>query len=319
MKSNKRRLNRQYRHLVLPMVLIALCLALVAACNKGGGSGGEETETLTSGKGFILVDNTVQPIVEDVLAVYHNVYDRAQITQVNMTEQQIINALLKDSAKVAVLPRQLTAEEASHFKKLHVTPEVTHFATDAIALITNEKATDTVINLEEVIKVLKGKPSAKVSKLVFDNANSSTVKYLLKLANVKTVPSANIYALKTNEEVIKFVHDNNGVVGIVGVNWLVQSPPSLAKYVEKITILAVDNVKADKGTKKYYKPNQSNIATGLYPLTRKLYVLNYQGRQGLGMGFATYISAREGQRIILKSGLLPVEIPTREIEVRNEL
>jgi phosphate transport system substrate-binding protein len=37
------------------------------------------------------------------------------------------------------------------------------------------------------------------------------------------------------------------------------------------------------------------------------------------MGFANYISAPDGQRIVLKSGLLPETIPTREIEVRNEL
>ena len=84
-------------------------------------------------------------------------------------------------------------------------------------------------------------------------------------------------------------------------------------------MLGVDNVKIDKKVKKYYKPSQSDIATGSYPLTRKLYVLNYQGRPGLGMGFANYISAPEGQRIILKSGLLPVEIPPREIEVRKDL
>jgi phosphate transport system substrate-binding protein len=128
-----------------------------------------------------------------------------------------------------------------------------------------------------------------------------------------------VYSLKTNEEVIKYVHDTPGAVGIVGVNWLSQPTPSLAGIVSDITVLAVDNVKTDKGEKKYYKPSQSNIATGSYPLIRKLYVLNYSGKDGLGMGFATYIGAFEGQRIILKSGLLPVEIPTREIEVRNEL
>jgi phosphate transport system substrate-binding protein len=80
-------------------------------------------------------------------------------------------------------------------------------------------------------------------------------------------------------------------------------------------VLGVNNAKVDKGAKKYYKPSQSDIATGLYPLTRTLYVLNYEGRDGLGTGFANYVSAPDGQRIILKSGLLPVTIPPREIEI----
>lgn len=276
-------------------------------------------ETMTSGKITLYTDNTVQPIVEDVLAVFHSIYDRAQIEQVNMTEQEIIQSMLNDSAAVAILPRKLTEQEEAHFTNKKITPRITEFAIDAIALVTNKKATDSVINLEEVLNVLRGKPSGKIKSLVFDNAGSSTVQYLLGIAGVKNVPSQGVYSLKTNEEVIKFVHDNNGSIGIVGVNWLVQPPRELKEYIDNITVLAVDNVKKDDGQKKYYKPNQSNIATGSYPLTRTVYVLNYQGKKGLGMGFATYITAQDGQRIILKSGLLPVDIPTREISVRNEL
>ena len=315
-KRNKL-INRQYKLALLPVLLPALCMFIVVACNKKQDTKPEDIEeTLTSGKVTILVDNTAQPIIEDVLAVFHSVYNRAEIAQVNRTENEIVHALLKDSATIAVLPRLLTPQEEEYFRRKKITPRITHFATDAIALITNKEDKDTIIDVAEVIKVLKGETSARIKSLVFDNPNSSTVQYLLKLANVKTVPSQNIYALKSNEEVIKYVHDNKGAVGIVGVNWLVQPPQSLTRYVENITVLAVGDVKSDSNEKKYYKPSQSNIGGGLYPLTRKLYLLNYQGRQGLGMGFATYLSAREGQRIILKSGLLPVDIPVREVDVQ---
>lgn len=301
------------------IVLLCIFATGVFFSCKGDKAAGGESETLIAGKTTILVDNTVQPIIEDVVAVFQSVYDRADIKQVNKTENELINALMQDSASVVVLPRLLTKEEDAHFKKIGIEAQVTPFAVDAIALITNKTAKDTVVNLEEVLKVLKGNTSDKVKKLVFDNGNSSTVQYLLKLAGVKELPAQNVYSLKTNEEVIKYVHDTPDAIGIVGVNWLVQPPLSLVKYVENITVLSVDNVKIDKGVKKYYKPTQSNIATESYPLTRKLYVLNYRGSEGLGMGFATFIGAFEGQRIILKSGLLPVSIPAREIEVRKEL
>ena len=291
--------------------------AIVFSCKQDtDGKGGFEGESLTYGEATFVVDNTIQPIVEDVLAVFHSVYDHAEIKQVNITENEILQAITKDSARVLVMPRKLTTEEEAHFRNRKMTPRITEFAIDAIALITNKKAADTVINLEDVYAVMQGKASARVPKLVFDNPNSSTVKELMRLAGVKTIPSENIYSLKTNEEVIKFVHDNPGAIGIVGVNWLLQPPTDMVKYVEDVMVLSVDNVKIDKGVKKYYKPSQSNIATGSYPLTRKLYVLNYQGKKGLGMGFATYISAPEGQRIVLKSGLLPITIPTREVEVQ---
>lgn len=318
MRNNRNSwVNWQYWRASVPVLFLMMFLGFVVSCNKNQDTKPEDIEeTLTSGKITVLVDNTVQPVIEDVLAVFHNVYGRAEIVQVNKTENEIVRALLKDSATVAVLPRQLTPEEEEYFKRKNITARTSHFATDAIALITNKQATDTIIELEEVLKVLRGETSSSIKSLVFDNPNSSTVQYLMNLAGTKNIPANNVYALKSNEEVIKFVHDNKGAIGIIGVNWLLQPPQELTNFVDNITVLAVDNVKIDKEQKKYYKPSQTNIATGSYPLTRKLYLLNYQGRQGLGMGFATYLTAREGQRILLKSGLLPVEIPTREINVQ---
>ncbi len=297
--------------------ITALLIALVFSCKKDtDNKDGFEGESITYGEATFFVDNTIQPIVEDVLAVFHNEHDHAHIRQVNITENEILQSIQKNSARVMIMPRKLTAEEEAHFKARKITPRITEFATDAIALITNAKTTDTVINLADIYAVMQGKASARVPKLVFDNPNSSTVKELMRLAGVKTISSENVYSLKTNEEVIKFVHDNPGAIGIVGVNWLLQPPTEIEKYVEGVMVLSVDNVKIDKGAKKYYKPSQTNIATGSYPLTRKLYVLNYQGKKGLGMGFAIYLSAPDGQRIVLKSGLLPATIPSREVEVQ---
>jgi phosphate transport system substrate-binding protein len=229
-------INRHYRLALLTVTGLIACLCIIA-CNKNQDTKPNEIEeTLTSGEIKVLVDNTAQPIIEDVLAVFHNVYDRANIIQVNKTENEIVRALLTDSATVAVLPRLLTAEEEEYFKRKKITPKVTHFATDAVALITNGKANDTIIELEEVLKVLKGETSPKIKSLVFDNPNSSTVQYLLKLAGVKAVPSKNIYSLKSNEEVIKYVNNNTGSVGVVGVNWLSQPPRGLTRVVESITV-----------------------------------------------------------------------------------
>ena len=314
----KQVINDTMKHTLKIFFVSVLAAVAVISCKTDKNGQEEISETLTAGRTTIMVDNTIQPAVEDVLDVFHSVYDRAHVTQVNATETDLVNALLSDSVSVVVMPRLLTEKESTYFKQRSIEPHITPFATDAIAFITNKTSKDTVVDLEEVLKVLKGQSSDKIKKLIFDNPNSSTVQQLLKLAGVKQVPSQNVYSLKTNDEVIRYVHDTPGTIGIVGVNWLSEPTQKMAKFVSGVTVLAVDNVKIDKGVKKYYKPTQSNLATGSYPLTRKLYVLNYSNRDGLGMGFATYIGAFEGQRIILKSGLLPVELPSREVNVASE-
>jgi phosphate transport system substrate-binding protein len=37
------------------------------------------------------------------------------------------------------------------------------------------------------------------------------------------------------------------------------------------------------------------------------------------MGFASFLGGERGQRIILKSGLVPERIPTRKIRIRNTI
>ncbi|MXN92894.1 phosphate ABC transporter substrate-binding protein [Flavobacterium sp. Sd200] len=276
-------------------------------------------ETMLAGQMTLYVDNTIQPITEDVTAVFSSIYPKANIKLVARGESDIVNGMQHDSVSVAVLSRMLTDAEQELFTKKNIKPRINQFATDAIAFITNKTAVDTTLNLEEVYKVMQGKPSARVKQLVFEGASSSPLQMLMKSAEVAKIPSNSVYSLNSTREVIDFVQKNPGAIGVIGVNWLVQPAPDMEASIKNISVLAVDNVKISKGEKKYFKPSQSNIADGSYPLTRKLYVLNYQGKLGLGMGFANYITAPDGQRIVLKSGLVPTEIPPREIEVRGEL
>jgi len=69
-----------------------------------------------------------------------------------------------------------------------------------------------------------------------------------------------------------------------------------------------------------YKPFQAYIAQKMYPLTRSIYVINAEPRQGLATGFAAFVASYKGQLIILKAGILPVTQPVniRSVRVRNE-
>jgi phosphate transport system substrate-binding protein len=158
---------------------------------------------------------------------------------------------------------------------------------------------------------MQGKSIPSIKGLVFDNLNSSTARYLNSLAGIKTIPEKGVFSFKTNEEVIKHVSENDGMIGVVGVNWLSQPQPDMQKYVDNVSALSVKGLTGDG----YFLPSQNNIAEKKYPLARDLYIINCQGYSGLGMGFASFVGGDIGQRIILKSGLLPVRIPTRKFTI----
>ena len=269
-------------------------------------------ESILKGTATILVDETLTPIIEDQVAVFESKYD-AKINIVSKSESEVVISLFKEKSGIAVLSRNLTIEENKIIEQKKITPKITKFATDAIALISNKAHKDTLIDLKNVIEFMQGKQNSSIKGLVFDNPNSSTVRYMNDLAGIKEIPQKGVFSFKTNQEVIKFVAQNEGMIGLVGVNWLFQPMPEMQQYVDKVNVLGVKSLSGGD----YYMPSQNNIAEGKYPLARDLFIINGQGYTGLGMGFASFVAGDIGQRIILKSGLLPVRIPGRKIMIRK--
>lgn len=295
-------------HSKLSLFILFLVAVLVFACNQISDKNAKET--ILKGSTIIYVDETLAPIIEDQVSVFENEYE-AKVTLVAKSESETVNSLFKEKAAIAILSRNLSAEELKIFKQRKINPKTTVFATDAIAFIANKNNKDTLVALQDVISFMQGKPVASIKGLVFDNLNSSTVRYMKSLAGINAIPEKGVFSFKSNDEVIKYVSENDGMIGVVGVNWLSQPLPAMQKYVDNVTSLGVKGLKSNN----YYIPSQNNIAEGKYPLARDLYIINCQGFSGLGMGFASFVAGDVGQRIILKSGLLPVRIPTRKFTI----
>lgn len=296
----------------LRLLLSVLFVIAFASCQTKQA----EKESYTSGREQILVDESFAPIIEDQAFLFQSTYPKAKLDLVLKSEIELLNLFLSDSIQVAIISRLLKEDERKHFESKNIKIRVNRFAIDGIALISHNSSKYVNVDVLDIIKILKGEPSA-LQSLVFDNANSSTVRYFKELASIDQLPSTGIYALKSNADVIKYVNDNPGSIGVVGVNWMVQPPVELESIVADLKILGVKNVAGQAGSDAYYKPNQNDIALGMYPLTRSLYVVNCEGGAGLGTGFASFIAGERGQRIVLKSGLLPDSIPSREINVVN--
>jgi len=275
------------------------------------------TQSYVAGTTQIVADETFEPILEDQLFVFSSSYPDARIKMLYKPEAAALNSFLNNpETRVAVLARELNANERKVFESKKIRIRVNRIAIDAVTLIANQASADTAVTVNDIVNVLQGKPSS-IKKLVFDNANSSTVRYLKELSNVSDLPASGVYALKNNKEVIKYIYNNKGAIGVVGFNWIEQPDKDLEEAVNKIRVLGVRNLAGKPGDDKFYKPNQTNLALGLYPLKREVFIINCQGGLGLGTGFAAFVASDRGQRIILKSGLLPDSIPSREIIIRK--
>jgi len=292
-------------------VILLSVVFIFFSCKKNENEN-ENKESFLKGKATIFVDETVTPIIEDEVMVFESKYE-AKFTLVSKSEAEVLNSLFDKKATIVLISRNLTKKELHFFEQKKIVPKITKFAVDGIAFVSNKSNKDTLIALKDVIGFLKGERGSKIKGLVFDNPNSSTVRYMNNLVGINCLSNKDVYSLKNNNDVLKFVAENDGMVGIVGVNWLSDPMPSMIPVLSKINVLSVRGLNKEG----YYAPSQNNFAEGTYPLMRDLYIVNCQGATGLGMGIATFVISDIGQRIVLKSGLMPFKMPPRKLNIKQ--
>jgi phosphate transport system substrate-binding protein len=67
----------------------------------------------------------------------------------------------------------------------------------------------------------------------------------------------------------------------------------------------------------FYRPYQGFIADKSYPFIREVYIINRESFTGLGTGFTQWVASDQGQRIVLKMGLVPATMPIRLIKTKK--
>jgi phosphate transport system substrate-binding protein len=303
-------LNRKF------LIFFVLLLTGLTACEQKKTKYTVDND-FKAGNATFVADESFSPIVDQELYIYSNQNQNAKLDIRYKTENEAVNMLMNDSVRVAILSRELDTAERSVIEKRQLTVKSLRFATDAVTLIVNTASNDTLITVAALKKMLNGQGDGNRT-IVFDNPNSSLVRYLKVLSGSKGFTQKNIYALKSNKEVLKYVSEHPDALGITGFSWLKDPDKDYAGYVDKVKIVGVKDEANKQYPNEYFKPSQESLVLKQYPLSRGLYIIDCSSKVGLGMGFAYFLGSHIGQRIILKSGLLPDSIPTREISLKNK-
>src|SRR5690606_18577679 len=121
----------------------------------------------------------------------------------------------------------------------------TKFASDGIALITNSKSVDSLIEVKTIISYLKGDMNTNIKGLVFDNPNSSTTRFFMEMASIESLPENGVFSFNTNQEAIRFISENEGMIGVVGLNWLVEPDLENLEMLQNIKTLGVQGLNSE--------------------------------------------------------------------------
>lgn len=283
-------------------VYLSAVVLVMAAC---GNANEKKLDTATEGTIHISVDETYKPLIDSEIKVFESLYPKAHIIATYKPEADCFKDLLNDSARLVIVTRDFNQQEREYFKQIKITPNSLLLAWDALALVVNKSNPDSVLNMEQVRSIMDGTNKDRKWQLVFDNANSSTVRYIMDSINMGKPLPTNTMAAKTNPEVVDYVTKNKDAIGVIGVSWISDPNDSLSMaFTNQVSVV---RLRADNGSE-FVKPYQAYIGIGTYPLKRGFFYCLKEPYHGLGSGFATFLGSYEGQLVMKQFRLFPARL-----------
>lgn len=304
-----------------------LLLVVVVGCRRKKIT---RTDTPTSGVAVLVSDGCYGNITQEEIDVFEALNQKAFLLPIYTSEKEAVDLLLNDSVRLAILARDLTEAEKQSIKARNrqLVPRSQKIGVDGIAIIVHKNNPDSLISLEALKKVMTGEvstwrqlnPSSPLGEIlvVFDHPTSSTVYFISdSVCGSEPLATDRLHALNNNQAVLDYVIQTPSALGIIGVNWISNPHDSTQlSFNSRIRVMAVSRAHPATAASSY-KPYPAYLYLRSYPLTRDVYLVLTDLRGTLLSGFTHFVASDRGQRIILKSGLVPATKPIRTVQLKE--
>ncbi|MBJ6110584.1 substrate-binding domain-containing protein [Hymenobacter sp. BT523] len=324
-------MNKRAHLLTSGALAILAGAATVISCNGPGTPGAQDTPT--TGTVAVGVDETFAPILQAQIDTFAKLYPNAHVKMSFQPEEKVMLDLINDQIKLAVVSRELNAEEKADFEKQKISPRLTRIGIDGLAIVLNRANPDSLLTVAQLSDIFTGKTSTwnQVSgkkgldaiNVVFDANRSSTARFVRDSVTHGAPLTKRVFAATSNLALLDYVATHPNAIGVVGVNWISdRDDPAAMKFANKVRVASI-TARPNPTADDYIQPYQVYLAEKTpeqlaehpelqnYPLRRNLYIISREARAGLGTGFASFVAGKNGQLIFQKSGLLPAQMQAR--------
>lgn len=325
----------KFRNIILSSTVAGLaCLSLVS-CDK---------PKQVANVGTFVCIKSFENVMRQEMIVYENVYPKAIIAGQYVTEDEAIERLMSGDTRLAVTGRELTPNEEKKLKSNKETQNVRsmQIAVDAIALIVNPENPVDSLTMKEIARILKGEVSSWAQiqpgapdipiKVVVDDPHSGVTSYIRnRVLDGTPFDSTRVVTANSLTGVFEKVKEHKGYIGLIGSSWLTSQlgkidKDSLINSLNDETIdgIAINEKMSKSGVKPLgimynsmtaYRPTQENIYSGEYPLTRPIYMITTASPAGTLGKFYSFVTGVDGQKIIMKTGVMPARLKVNVYEV----
>jgi phosphate transport system substrate-binding protein len=280
----------------------------------------------TTGELTVGVDEGISPVVKEEASEFMRLNSEAKVNLQVKTTKEVIADLNNGTYKTIVVGRDLTKEEAEIFANNKIEIKKSSFARDGIGVIVNPKNLVTKLNYNELKRIFTGEQK-EWNALDGDNKDvyQGKIKVFIarKNASIHDIFKERVLAgaefgpgdviCSTSTQMMQEIKSNENAIGFISMAWITVSNDTLDESVKPLKIAAVDPNTGAIGN--YVGLHQGYIANKTYPLFTDAFIFTTDFSMNLSVGFSSFMSSYDGQRIVLKSGLVPVTQPVKIIQL----
>lgn len=265
-------------------------------------------DTAVSGTIHVSIDESFKPVMDEQIKVFESQFPEAHIIAHYKPEAACLRDLAVDSIRMIFTTHELLETERKLIKeKMRFFPRESLVAYDAVAVIVNKDASDTVMKWDDLRALASGAGPLKYKLLVDGLSATSTVKYVIDSLTNGAPLGRNVVAATSSQGVIDYVGNNADAIGLVGVCWIGNNDDQeQKKALQKVKIVAMECRPCDP--KEYVRPYQSDIGSLRYPMVRGLRYILKENYSGLGSGFMDFLIYEKGQLIFKRAYLWPAKM-----------
>jgi phosphate transport system substrate-binding protein len=298
--------------------MLFILFVVFASCNKKD-KGDEWDDTFTSGLIRIACDENFKTLMDAEISVFEAHNPKAILLPTYVNETEAIRLLTEDSVRFALVTRDLNAKERETLTQKYLRAKKHLIAFDGVALLTHQANKDSILSISDLKKIISGEitewsqinPESTLGtiRILFDGKESGILRYVVDSISDGKTFSPHLYAMSSPLEVMERTSLLPNALGIAGNNTI--SDENSSNYLifkNKIRLVRIS--KEPVATiENSYLPYAGDIMQEDYPLWRPVYVLLSDPKSGLSSGLSIFLANEIGQKIILKSGLLPITDP----------
>ncbi len=303
---------------ILPLVLAFVLLQ--SGCYP------EKQETTTRGNLYVLLTESVAPVLIEEVNQFLNLYGQhgANISYSVVSSEEAIQRFVDDTVRCIFSVRALRPAErllATRTPDLELT-EIP-VAYDGVVVVVHHKNSIERITTADLRKVLIGKTTrweqllkagemkGRIEVIFHDSSDVSW--YLAQRILQRQPMRKDVRRANSSLQLLEAVVNEPMSIACVGLNWIdsARVPAKMLQIAETSQPADTTFHIATEALGTYYEPHPAHIYRKFYPLRRTIYMYTRAPVGSFAAGFSTFVANKDGQRIFLQKRLVPGTAPIR--------